>query len=83
VKAGWGSIGVLEDFFGGVVGRDITSTAVASLPDEHFAVQPRLPLLSTYLGHVDPSSTYWYLSARPELLAAAAQQLQTHLGMLP
>ncbi len=34
-----------------------------------------LPVLSTYLGHVSPSSTYWYLSASPELLAAAAQRL--------
>ena len=25
-------------------------------------VQARLPLLSTYLGHVRPSSTYWYYS---------------------
>ncbi len=24
-------------------------------------VQARLPLLSTWLGHVDPKSTYWYL----------------------
>jgi hypothetical protein len=28
----------------------------------------RIALLSTYLGHVDPVSTYWYLSAAPELL---------------
>ena len=34
-----------------------------------------LPVLSTYLGHVSPSSTYWYLSASPELLAAAAKRL--------
>ena len=34
--------------------------------------QARLPLLSTYLGHVDPATTYWYLSAAPELLALAA-----------
>src|SRR3989304_1555496 len=27
-----------------------------------------LPRLSTYMGHRDPSSTYWYLSAAPELL---------------
>ena len=33
--------------------------------------QQRLTLLSTYLGHVDPASTYWYLSASPELLAIA------------
>jgi len=25
-------------------------------------VQVRLPLLSTWLGHVDPASTYWYYS---------------------
>ena len=42
----------------------------------------RLPLLSTYLGHVNPSSTYWYLSATPELLAAAARRLDDALGVL-
>jgi integrase/recombinase XerD len=42
-------------------------------------VQARLPLLSTYLGHVDPSATYWYLSAAPELLALAGQRLERHL----
>ncbi len=39
-------------------------------------VQERLPLLSTWLGHVDPASTYWYLQAVPELLARAAQRLE-------
>jgi integrase/recombinase XerD len=34
-------------------------------------VERRLPQLSTYLGHVSPVSTYWYLTATPELLAAA------------
>lgn len=38
----------------------------------------RLPLLSTYLGHVHPADTYWYLSAAPELLAAAAQRLDRY-----
>jgi integrase/recombinase XerD len=38
-------------------------------------VPPRLPLLSTYLGHVDPKSTYWYLQATPELLALAVDRL--------
>lgn len=42
-------------------------------------VQARLPLLSTYLGHVDPGSTYWYLSAAPELLALAGGRLERHL----
>jgi len=35
-------------------------------------VEVHLPLLSTYLGHSNPSHTYWYLSASPELLALAA-----------
>ncbi len=42
-------------------------------------VQARLPLLSTYLGHVNPGSTYWYLQAAPELLALAGQRLDDHL----
>ncbi|MDQ1535707.1 MAG: hypothetical protein QOE58_100 [Actinomycetota bacterium] len=39
-------------------------------------VQARLPVLSTWLGHVDPKSTYWYLQAVPELLALAAGRLE-------
>jgi integrase/recombinase XerD len=43
-------------------------------------VQVRLPLLSTWLGHVDPASTYWYLHAVPELLAHAARRLDARAG---
>jgi integrase len=39
-------------------------------------VDARLPALSTYLGHRDPRSTYWYLSAAPELLALAARLIE-------
>jgi integrase/recombinase XerD len=39
-------------------------------------VSALLPRLSTYLGHRDPVSTYWYLSAAPELLELAAARLQ-------
>jgi integrase len=39
-------------------------------------VEARMPWLSTYLGHVDPAATYWYLSAAPELLALAAERLE-------
>jgi integrase len=40
-------------------------------------VEVRLPRLSTYLGHVAPSDTYWYLHAAPELLALAAERLES------
>ena len=40
----------------------------------------RLALLSTYLGHIDPGKTYWYLSAAPELLKLASDRLERHLG---
>ena len=38
-------------------------------------VEARLPLLSTYLGHIAPKSTYWYLSAVPELLELITDRL--------
>ena len=46
-------------------------------------VQAKLPVLSTYLGHIDPKSTYWYLSAAPELLALAGSRLQYALEVQP
>lgn len=39
-------------------------------------IDPRMPLLSTYLGHVDPASTYWYLEAVPELLELISRRLE-------
>jgi integrase/recombinase XerD len=46
-------------------------------------VQPRLPLLSSYMGHADPKWTYWYLSAAPELLTIVGKRLEEALGELP
>ncbi len=43
-------------------------------------VEARIPWLSTYLGHVDPAATFWYLSAAPELLALAAERLERAAG---
>jgi integrase/recombinase XerD len=43
-------------------------------------VQARLPALSTYLGHVGPAATYWYLTGTPELLALAARRLEAAPG---
>ena len=43
-------------------------------------VQPRMPLLATYLGHLHPSDSYWYLTAAPELLELAADRLQRTEG---
>jgi integrase/recombinase XerD len=52
--------------------------AVQTLLDWHRAgvdVAARLPLLSAWLGHRHPASTYYYLQAAPELLALAAERL--------
>jgi integrase len=59
------------------------SFAVRAMLDAYAAGQDgqaRLTLLSTWLGHVHPGSTYWYLSASPELMAAAGQRLEQHLS---
>jgi hypothetical protein len=34
-----------------------------------------LPVLATYLGHVDAVSTYWYLTATPTLMRLASRRL--------
>jgi integrase/recombinase XerD len=59
--------------------------AVSTLLDWYRAgadVEAQLPLLSTYLGHVDPHSTYVYLEAAPDLLALAADRLERSLEQL-
>ncbi|MCA1678927.1 MAG: integrase, partial [Actinobacteria bacterium] len=53
--------------------------AVRTLLDWHRAgedVDRRMPLLSTYLGHAHPESTYWYLQAVPELKALISGRLE-------
>lgn len=43
-------------------------------------IAARLPVLSTYLGHVSPASTYWYFTAVPELMQLAAAGLDRRSG---
>lgn len=43
-------------------------------------VQARMAELSTYLGHVHPGNTYWYLSAAPELLNIVVARLDAGDG---
>ena len=38
-------------------------------------IDRKMPLLSTYLGHTDPASTFWYLEAVPELLEFVSGRL--------
>ena len=45
------------------------------------SVDGRITELSTYLGHVSPAGTYWYLTAVPELLELAAGRLQLPAGV--
>jgi hypothetical protein len=35
-----------------------------------------LPILSTFLGHVHVSDTYWYFTAHPELMGLAMRRLE-------
>ncbi len=43
-------------------------------------IDERIAVLSTYLGHVRPADTYWYLTATPELMGLAAQRLDLRFG---
>ncbi len=62
------------------------SFAVSTLIDwqrSGAVIDERIAVLSTYLGHVGPAETYWYLTATPELMDSAAQRLERHLGERP
>ena len=43
-------------------------------------VNEKLYVLSTYLGHVKPADTFWYLSATPELLKALCSKYEEQFG---
>jgi len=62
------------------------SFAVHTLLDWYRAgedVDRRMPLLSTFMGHTDPASTYWYLETVPELLELVSLRLEQFPGILP
>jgi integrase len=62
------------------------SFAVRTLIEWHRSAidtESRMAVLSTYLGHVNPVGTYWYLSAAPELMELAAARLNERFGGRP
>ena len=48
---------------------------------EGIDVEVRLPLLATYLGHVDLSGTQRYLTMTPELLAEASWRFEQYASV--
>lgn len=43
-------------------------------------VNAKLHVLSTYMGHVKPEDTFWYLSATPELLEFSCAKYEAEFG---
>lgn len=43
-------------------------------------VDAKITALATYLGHVNVSCTYWYLTAVPELMAVTARRFEQYAG---
>ena len=60
-----------------VVSEDITALDAERLNALPVSAAGRIAVLSRYLGHARVTDTYWYLSATPELLAAAARNFKT------
>lgn len=57
--------------------------AVTTLREWHAAgvdVEARLAVLSTYLGHLNPAYTYWYLQAVPELMTVLGNRVDRYLN---
>jgi integrase len=43
-------------------------------------VDEKIAALSTYLGHINPTCTYWYLTAVPELMAIGSRRFESYAG---
>ncbi len=43
-------------------------------------VNEKIAALATYLGHANVTSTYWYLTAVPELMAATTRRFERYAG---
>ncbi len=43
-------------------------------------INSKLHVLSTYMGHVRPEDTFWYLSATPELLELSCSKYEAQFG---
>jgi hypothetical protein len=41
-------------------------------------VDARIAALATYLGHTSPTSTYWYLTASPQLLDLVNDRVEAY-----
>ena len=86
-------IGVRPPFRGHRLGRGFPRFhdlrhrfAIRTLVDGYRAgrpVDPLLPVLATYLGHVHVHDTYWYLEAVPELLQLATERLAGTTRLVP
>jgi len=50
--------------------------ALLTCPDGRDAITEHMMALSTYLGHANVTSTYWYLEAVPELLVDIAERCE-------
>ena len=48
--------------------------------EQRIDVNEKLHILSTYLGHVKPADTFWYLSATPELLKVSCSKYEEQFG---
>jgi integrase len=46
-------------------------------------VDAKIPVLATYLGHVEVRELYWYLSAVPELMSIVAERFEYFAGHEP
>ena len=61
----------------GVRRIDVTEV-VGEGRDPRIDIDARIATLADYLGHVDPSHTYWYLTASPQLMQTVRERLTAH-----
>ena len=53
--------------------------ALQNCPDGRDRITQHMLMLSTYLGHSDVASTYWYLEAVPDLMGSIANRCEAYV----
>jgi integrase len=59
--------------------HSFAARALLSCPRDRGNIGRHLLALSTYMGHANVASTYWYLHATPELLGDIASAVDAYM----
>ena len=70
----------MDKFSGHCFRHTFATRTIKNWLEQGMDVNAKLLLLSTYMGHIHPEDTYWYLSSTPELMDIASRKYENIFG---